>query len=148
MQEDVRLREPASQVELEQQLEAARASDAAAAVSAGPAATAIPPPNDAYRRTLKRIGTSLLLGVSLGIGTFWRPSVGAALADTVDGAAEELADQIANLLGGRFSTNLGFFGIIAAWSEPALRKQVAKLNAPKPTLVLHPQPVTEQESAT
>ena len=131
---DARPREPANQQELDAKLEEHRASDVAAeaaAAEAAPVAGPVPEYDPArYERTLKRVSTPLLLGLSIAIGKLWKPALGGALADAVDGAAQELATQLAQLLGGRFAVTLGFVAIAGAWAEEALRQEAAKLNEP------------------
>jgi hypothetical protein len=94
------------------------------------AAAAAPPPipDEAYRRKLRRCAKAGLLGISLAVGYFWKAAIGSALADAVEEPAGELADQIAPLLGGRFSSAIGFVALAAAWGEPALKQQIEKLH--------------------
>jgi hypothetical protein len=130
------MREPANAAALDEQLETARASDAEAEAKQAPPPLSDPTPAEQpgfdparYRRSLGRVATPLLLGVSIAIGRLWRPALGSALADAVEGASQELAEQLAGVLQGRFGVTLGFLAIAGAWAEEALKLEARKLHS-------------------
>jgi hypothetical protein len=151
---DPQQREPASQAELDAALENARAADAQTSQQTAASQLVEPILPDSYTRKIRRCTRAALLGLSLGVG-LKKPGLGSALADAVDEPAQELADQLAPLLAGRFPALFGFAALAAAWFENPLREQVAELhrkaeakkNAPRPSNVHELQIQTNEETA-
>ncbi len=97
----------------------------AAAVSPEPAA--VP---DAYRRSMRRVTDTALLGIAVIVGTFASRDIGAALADGTDDASEELAGLLCEWTQGAGSKLVKFGAVACAFGRKALMRAAAGLNDP------------------
>ena len=154
MPEHLTQRDPASPSELQAQLESARRADSEADRAQAAEAEGVPVPQlderaAAYQRTIERCATAVFLGVAWGLGK-WNATLAQTIADSVHGASEELAAQVAAQLGGRFAVTFGMLAVVGALTEKAIRKQIATLHdkPKKPAAVvdLHNPAATESDS--